>query len=63
MEKSQRVFIFYSLIGVVCASVKKLPLYHHLGELVGKRNYKFILSVPLPNIINGGTHASNQLEL
>ena len=44
------------------ADAKKLPLYHHLAELAGKRTDKFIMPVPSLNIINGGAHAGNQLE-
>ena len=44
------------------ADARKLPLYHHLAELAGKRTDKFIMPVPSLNIINGGAHAGNQLE-
>lgn len=45
------------------ASSKKIPLYHHLAELAGKRTDKFITPVPALNIINGGAHAGNSLEI
>jgi len=45
------------------AEDKKVPLYHHLAELAGKRTDKFITPVPSLNIINGGAHAGNSLEI
>jgi enolase len=44
------------------ADANKLPLYHHLAELAGKRTDKFVMPVPSLNIINGGAHAGNSLE-
>lgn len=45
------------------AASRGLPLYHHLAELAGKRTDKFIMPVPSLNIINGGAHAGNSLEM
>ena len=45
------------------AHSKKIPLYHHLAELAGKRTDKFVMPVPSLNIINGGAHAGNSLEI
>jgi enolase len=45
------------------AASKKVPLYQHLAELAGKRTDKFITPVPSLNIINGGAHAGNSLEI
>ncbi len=45
------------------ASSKKVPLYHHLAELAGQKTNKFVLPVPSLNIINGGAHAGNNLEI
>jgi len=45
------------------ASTNGLPLYHHLAELAGKGTDKFITPVPSLNIINGGAHAGNSLEM
>jgi len=44
------------------AASKKIPLYKHLAEL---SENKFSLFVPLPmfNILNGGRHAKNELDL
>ena len=45
------------------ASSRGLPLYQHLAELAGKPTNKFIMPVPSLNIINGGAHAGNSLEM
>ena len=45
------------------AAQKGLPLYHYLAELAGKKTDKFITPVPSLNIINGGAHAGNSLEI
>lgn len=44
------------------ADANKLPLYHHLAALAGKRTDRFVMPVPSLNIINGGAHAGNSLE-
>lgn len=45
------------------AHSRGLPLYQHLAELAGKRTDKFVMPVPSLNIINGGAHAGNSLEI
>lgn len=45
------------------AHSRGLPLYHHLAELAGKPTNKFVMPVPSLNIINGGAHAGNSLEM
>ena len=40
---------------------KGIPLYKHISELFN--NKKLILPIPAFNIINGGQHAGNQLEI
>jgi enolase len=45
------------------AHAKKIPLHQHLAELAGKPTNKFITPVPSLNIINGGAHAGNDLEM
>jgi enolase len=45
------------------AASKKIPLYQHLAELAGKRTDKYVTPVPSLNIINGGAHAGNSLEI
>ena len=42
---------------------KNIPLYKYLAELAGKNTDKFITPVPSLNIINGGAHAGNSLEI
>jgi enolase len=45
------------------AASRGLPLYQHLADLAGKRTDKFVMPVPSLNIINGGAHAGNSLEM
>jgi enolase 1/2/3 len=45
-------------IARAAAASKKFSLYHYLGEGKGK-----ILPVPLMNVINGGAHADNNLDV
>jgi len=45
------------------ADAKRQPLYHYLADLAGKRTDKFVTPVPSLNIINGGAHAGNSLEI
>jgi len=45
------------------ASASGIPLYQHLAALAGKPTDRFIMPVPSLNIINGGAHAGNQLEM
>ncbi len=40
---------------------EKIPLYQYLGGL--SKNNEFILPVPSMNIINGGVHAGNKLDI
>ncbi|MCS7191506.1 MAG: phosphopyruvate hydratase [Armatimonadetes bacterium] len=43
------------------AAAKGVPLYRHIAELFGSKGVT--LPVPLMNIINGGAHAQNNLDL
>lgn len=45
------------------AAEKMVPLYQYRAELAGKRTDKFVTPVPSLNIINGGAHAGNNLEI
>lgn len=45
------------------AASRGMPLYRHLAELAGKPTNKFVMPVPSLNIINGGAHAGNSLEM
>jgi enolase len=42
------------------AVAKRVPLYRHLGTLYG--NERYTLPVPMMNILNGGAHASNNVD-
>ena len=43
------------------AHVTKLPLYAYIAKLAGNSTTEFTMPVPSFNVINGGTHAGNQL--
>ena len=45
------------------AHVSKVPLYAYIAKLAGNSTDKFTLPVPSFNVINGGSHAGNQLAL
>ena len=50
-----------SIVCAKMAAVKKgLPLYKYLASL--NKNKKLVMPVPFSNIINGGSHAGNNLE-
>lgn len=44
------------------AHVSKLPLYAYIAKLAGNSTTEFIMPVPSFNVINGGSHAGNQLS-
>ncbi len=43
------------------AAAERLPLYHYIARLAGKEGR--VLPVPLMNILNGGRHADNNLDI
>lgn len=43
------------------AAERKLPLFQYFAELSGEK--KVLMPVPMMNIINGGAHADNNLEI
>ena len=45
------------------AAANNLSLYHYLATLSGISTSKFVLPCPSLNIINGGQHAGNSLEM
>ena len=45
------------------AAANGIPLYQHLAGLAGKNTERFVMPVPSLNIINGGAHAGNELEM
>lgn len=48
---------------VAGASAKGMPLYRHISEIAGKGGDPRILPVPVMNVINGGSHAGNNLAM
>jgi enolase len=44
------------------ALASRVPLYKHLGDLFGGDD-KFLLPVPMMNIVNGGEHADNNVDI
>lgn len=45
------------------AHVAKVPLYEWIAKLAGNSTDKFTMPVPSFNVINGGSHAGNQLGI
>ncbi len=47
------------------AAAKKIPLYQHIADIAGFKLQASSFKMPLPsfNILNGGAHAKNELEL
>jgi enolase len=43
------------------AQAEGVPLYRHLGQLSGR--HEFVMPVPMMNIVNGGAHANNSLDI
>jgi enolase len=58
-----------ALLGVslACARAgaldKKLPLYEYIRQIYNVKSNDYILPVPMMNIINGGEHADNNVDL
>lgn len=44
------------------ATEKKIPLYQHIAEINGSAG-KYSMPVPMMNIINGGEHADNNVDI
>jgi enolase len=45
------------------SEVLKKPLYKYIGEnLLGKKDKKYVLPLPMLNVINGGAHADNTID-
>lgn len=57
-----------ALLGVsmaVCRAAaldSEIPLYKHLRELHGRRDAAYVLPAPMMNVINGGAHATNNVD-
>ncbi|MDR3124799.1 MAG: phosphopyruvate hydratase [Endomicrobium sp.] len=45
------------------ASSKKMSIYKYIREIYNIQDDKYVLPVPLMNIINGGEHADNNVDL
>jgi len=43
------------------AAARSLPLYRHIAEMCGNREW--IMPVPMMNIVNGGAHADNNVDI
>jgi enolase len=58
-----------AVLGVSLACVKagsnsnRLPVYEYVREIYNIKSDKYVLPVPLMNIINGGKHADNNIDL
>ena len=54
-------------VSLACAKAgavdKNLPLYEYVREIYNLKSDKYVLPVPLMNIINGGEHADNDVDL
>ncbi|XBC40615.1 MAG: phosphopyruvate hydratase [Buchnera aphidicola (Nurudea yanoniella)] len=49
-------------IARAAASYKGIPLYQHISELNGTKG-QFSIPIPMINIINGGKHANNNIDI
>jgi enolase len=45
------------------ANSRKLPLYAYIREVYGIKEKEYVLPVPMMNILNGGKHADNNVDL
>lgn len=45
------------------AASKRMPLYLYIREVYGIKKDDFVLPIPLMNILNGGAHADNNVDL
>lgn len=45
------------------ASEKKMPLYEYIRQAFGIKSDDYVLPVPMMNIVNGGEHADNNVDL
>ena len=44
------------------AASRKVPLYKYIGELYGHKG-KYVMPLPMMNILNGGKHADNNVDI
>jgi len=58
-----------ALLGVSMAAAKAgadaagRPLYEHLARLAGRSGDRYVMPVPMMNILNGGAHADSSVDL
>jgi len=45
------------------AIVKKMPLYAYIAQLFGNSTEKFIMPIPMSNVLNGGKHALGSTDM
>jgi enolase len=45
------------------AMTSKRPLYEHLAQLASRAEGRYVLPVPMMNILNGGAHADSSVDL
>lgn len=45
------------------AQAKEVPLYEHIRQSFGIKSRDYVLPVPLMNILNGGAHADNNVDM
>jgi enolase len=52
-------------LAVCCASANfyKMPLYKYIRKVYGIKEKDYILPVPMMNVLNGGKHADNNVDL
>jgi len=52
-------------LAVCCASANfyKIPLYKYIRKIYGIKEKEYILPVPMMNVLNGGKHADNNVDL
>ncbi len=67
--KNKAAFGANAILGVsmaVCrasAAEKKMPLYKYIRSVYGISSRDYVLPVPMMNILNGGQHADNNVDL
>ncbi|URJ23086.1 phosphopyruvate hydratase [Blochmannia endosymbiont of Camponotus sp. C-003] len=50
-------------VAKAASAFKNIPLYQHISDLYNTSSNTFIIPIPMMNIINGGKHADNNLDI
>ncbi|URJ24079.1 phosphopyruvate hydratase [Blochmannia endosymbiont of Camponotus sp.] len=50
-------------VAKAASAFKNVPLYQHISDLYDASTNTFVLPLPMMNIINGGKHADNNLDI